>query len=139
MILIALSDYGVTEVAGPSSAPEIMAMAKMLGSDYPGDETAWCGLAMASWCMRAGWKPPVGYLGARNWLTWGLEVKKPTLGDAVVFWRSNPNTWEGHVGLFVAQRGDWIYSLGGNQGNSVVIAAYPASRVLGYRRWGISE
>lgn len=130
----ALKCYGLAETAGPLSSPEIMAMAKELEADYHGDETSWCGLAMAAWEKRAGGKPPAAFLSARSWLGWGEPVEKPGIGDVCVLWREDPNSWKGHVGMFIAERGGLLYLLGGNQGNTVTIASYHANRLLGYRR-----
>lgn len=133
-LLLALADFGVREIPGASSSADIMAMAHFLGASYPTDETAWCGLALASWVKRSGGTPPEGYLGARNWLTWGDPVEDPSLGDVVVLWRTAPAAWEGHVGIFITQRDDEIFLLGGNQGNAVSVMPYPEVRVLGVRR-----
>ncbi len=134
MIHEALADYGLSEMTGPQNCPEIMAWAMTLGISFPNDETSWCGLAMAAWCTRAGHEPPTGFLGARSWLNWGVQADEPKLGDVTVFWRVAPNSWEGHVALFVTRRGGLIYVLGGNQSNSVSIMAYPVARLLGFRR-----
>jgi hypothetical protein len=40
----------------------------------------------------------------------------------------------GHVGFYAGRDGDNVLLLGGNQGNQVSIASFPASRVLGVRR-----
>lgn len=134
LLAIALADYGLTETLGPVDTPEIMAMAAELGVVYPHDEVAWCGLAMAAWVARAGLLPPRDYLSARSWMKWGSATESPRMADIAIFWRGAPDGWEGHVGLFIRQRDALVYVLGGNQGNSVSVSAYPASRVLGYRR-----
>lgn len=132
----ALKTFAITEIGGAKDNPEIMRMADELGitGAYPHDETAWCGLAMAAWVKRAGGVVAQGFLSARAWLAWGVKVENPETLDLVVFWRNSRDSWEGHVGMFIARMGDYIYVLGGNQDNKVCITTYPASRVLGYRR-----
>lgn len=135
LVPVALLDYGVMERPGASNAPEILAMAKDTGAAYMGDATAWCGLAMGAWVTRAGGTPPSGFLAARSWLSWGQPVDgEPQLGDVCVLWRTKPDAWEGHVGIFIARRDSLIYLLGGNQGNTVTITSHRAERLLGYRR-----
>jgi hypothetical protein len=51
-----------------------------------------------------------------------------------VFWRDYATSWKGHVGIVVATDKEWVYVLGGNQGDSVCIAPYPKTRVLGFRK-----
>jgi uncharacterized protein (TIGR02594 family) len=70
---------------------------------------------------------------AKSWLGVGRPVDQPHLGDVVVLWREHPKSWKGHVGLFIRQTPNWVYLLGGNQGNRVSIQAYRRHRVLGYR------
>ena len=135
ILIEALRDYGTREIAGSPASPDILAMARDAGAtSYVSDETAWCGLAMAAWVKRAGGMPPAGFLAARSWLRWGVEAKEPTLGDVVVFWRVAPNSWQGHVAIFVTARNGLIYALGGNQSNMVNITGYKTSELLGYRR-----
>lgn len=137
MIVAALADYGLTEVAGQGSNPEILAMAAAVGAAYPSDDVSWCGLACAYWATRAGLPRPDGFLAARSWLNWGSPIyeglERP--GDVCILWRDQPGSWKGHVGLFVRRTGNLVYLLGGNQGNTVEIAAFKAERVLGIRRW----
>lgn len=136
----ALKSYGLAEVAGTASSPEIMGMAKALGSSYPSDETSWCGLAMAYWLTQAGGTPPKGYLAARTWLNSGEAVDgAPELGDVCVLWRIKPDSWEGHVAVFVARRGHLLYLLGGNQGNVVGITSFPEAMLLGFRRYPVTR
>jgi uncharacterized protein (TIGR02594 family) len=63
----------------------------------------------------------------------GTEVKTPTIGNVVVFWRNKPDSWEGHVALYINEDKDNIFVLGGNQGDQISIAPYHKNRVLGYR------
>jgi uncharacterized protein (TIGR02594 family) len=136
LLLAMLADYGLKEVSGPKSNPELVAMAKDLGFDMEDDSTlAWCSLAMNYYAKKCGYEY-TGKLDARSWLALPkpIVILKPTLGDIVVFWRESASSWKGHVALFVAQDLNLIYCLGGNQGNSLSISAYPRDQVLGYRQ-----
>lgn len=71
--------------------------------------------------------------GAKSWLEWGEKVDIPSRGTVCVFWRVDPNSWQGHVGLFIKNEGDFIWCLSGNSDNRVRIAAYPKNQLLGFR------
>ena len=131
---IALKEFGVKEIAGKSHNSEVLKYFTETGHEWvKDDETAWCS-AFANWvCKKAGLEYS-GALNARSWLNIGCEVDTPEVGDVVVFWRGNPDGWQGHVAFFVRQTKDWIYVLGGNQNNQVKISAYHKNRLLGYRR-----
>lgn len=129
-----LSHYGLKEVDGPQSNPEIIKMGKELGFDIADDSTtAWCSLAMNYYAKKNGYEYS-GALDARSWLKMPILVLKPQLGDVVVFWRESPQSWKGHVGLFIAQDNNIVYVLGGNQNNGINISAYPRDQLLGFRR-----
>lgn len=144
---IAGNELGVREVKGVLHNDRIL---EYLASCDRGtrpwlakDETAWCS-AFANWCMqRAGYRGTFK-LNARSWLRWGVPVDLGDMrpGDVVVLWRlvKLPPTnlsGPGHVGFFVR----WadcpkpiVVLRGGNQGNVVSDAEYPASRIVGVRR-----
>jgi peptidoglycan hydrolase-like protein with peptidoglycan-binding domain len=63
-------------------------------------------------------------------------VDDPAPGDIVIFWRERPDSWKGHVGIFFgfSKNRSLVFSLGGNQKNTVSIQGYNASTVLGFRR-----
>ena len=136
LLKTALSYYGLTEHSGSKHNPTILGFFKLVGHSWvTTDETAWCsaGLgAMAIMCKLEGSKA----LNARSWLDYGKHIKKPRVGDVVVLWRESATSWKGHVGIFISfsEDGKYINILGGNQSNKVCIAAYPASRLLGFRR-----
>jgi uncharacterized protein (TIGR02594 family) len=133
-LFIALKEFGVKEIAGKTHNLEVLKYFTETGHEWvKDDETAWCS-AFANWvCKKAGLEYS-GALNARSWLNIGCEIDTPEVGDVVVFWRGNPDGWQGHVAFFVRQTKDWIYVLGGNQNNQVKISAYHKNRLLGYRR-----
>ena len=77
-------------------------------------------------------------LMARSFLDWGHPVDEPKQGDVLVFERGSSG-WQGHVAFYVSTKvvdGQIVYSvLGGNQGDAVNIREYPASKLLGIRRY----
>lgn len=130
----ALSQYGVREKAGRRHHRAILEYFKAAG--YPSihrDEVAWCA-AFINWVLDKNGLEKSGKLTARSLLSVGKKVDRPKQGDLVVFWRGSRSSWKGHVGLYINDIGDYVYTLGGNQSNQVNISPYPKYRVLGYRR-----
>lgn len=134
LLLSMLADYGLREVPGIHSNPKIIEFFDELGYDVDDDSfTAWCSAAIAYYAKENGYEYNKSLL-ARDWLKYGEVVLQPSPGDVVVFWRDKPDSWKGHVGLFISQDVHNIYTLGGNQNNSISISPYPQERLLGYRR-----
>jgi len=73
---------------------------------------------------------------ARSWLKVGnnVELDKARVGDLAIFWRGSPDSWMGHVAIFLREEDGFIWCLGGNQDDSVCIKKYQTSRLLGIRR-----
>jgi uncharacterized protein (TIGR02594 family) len=134
IVEMALSQYGVKEIPGDRHNKDILKYFSYIGHDWvKDDETAWCSCFMnfvAKMCD----KPMSNKLNARSWLLVGEEPTVPQQGDVVIFWRESPDSWKGHVGIYINEIGDDINVLGGNQNNSVCIKPYPKERLLGYRR-----
>lgn|GEM_PF-2974945 len=96
--------------------------------------TAWCAAFVNATLAQSG-QQGTGKLNARSYLDWGQAVDTPQQGDVAVFSRGDPNGWQGHVGFFDGYNDDGtIRVLGGNQGDSVSIASYNPSSLLGFRR-----
>lgn len=140
---------GVSEVPGTPSNPVILSMLR-LDSGWPGsDEVPWCSAFAnyVAWLLRL---PRSKSLRARSWLGVGTLVSLPDAkpeNDVVILRRGDgspgPEVIEapGHVGFFsgyavVGGPGDRsvVAVLGGNQGNSVSVATFPVSQILGIRR-----
>ena len=134
MLNRALSQYGVSEVAGDKDNPIIVNYFKEIGHSWvKDDETAWCS-AFVNWVAKKEGYEYSGKLNARSWLSMGDPIGHPEVGDVVVLWRNNKSSWMGHVGFFINQNDKYIYILGGNQNNQVCIKPYPKDRLLEYRR-----
>lgn len=128
----AMEELGVSEVNGPGDNPRIVEYLQSTSLGAPlnmNDETAWCS-AFANWCVEKSGYEGTDSAWARDWLNWGVEIDEPEKGCVVVFTRGNG----GHVGFFVDEDDENIFLLGGNQSDSVSIAPYPKSRLLGYRK-----
>lgn len=106
------------------------------GVDIDPRKTPWCA-AFLNALIGASGGEGTGKLNARSFLNYGTPTNTPAEGDIVVFSRGSDPA-KGHVGLYageVTKNGErFIKVLGGNQGDSVSIAEYPASTLLGVRK-----
>lgn len=134
IIKTALAEFGITEKPGiEDNSPRILEYFKEIGQTWvKTDETAWCS-AFVNFIAKVTGHEYTGKLNARSWLDVGEDTDKPEVGDIVVLWREDPDSWKGHVGFFIKTLGNYVWILGGNQGNKVQISRYPLSRLLSYR------
>lgn len=134
MILEGLKLVGIREVPGKGSNPMILQMANEVNADeiYKDDDTAWCGLAHAYVCLKAGKPYLTGWdmLRALKWATWGVKADSAVLGDTLVFKRPGG----GHVGLYVGEDSQTYHVLGGNQSNSYGFTRIAKGRCIAIRR-----
>lgn len=133
---IAVAEIGVKEIKGENDNAQIVAYAKEAGFMHiTDDETPWCSI-FVNWCCMKAELQRTHKANARSWLTVGLPVENPIPGDIVIFWRESSHSWKGHVGIFVgfSKNHQLVFTLGGNQKNSVSIQGYDATKVLGFRR-----
>jgi len=140
---IASRFIGLKELPGKSHNPAILAMLK-LDQEWPeGDEVAWCSALMnwVCWLLRL---PRSKDLRARSWLGVGqaIHINEARPGwDLVILKRGEgpqPGPEEidapGHVGFFSGLDDDKVHLLGGNQGDTVSVAGFARTRILGVRR-----
>lgn len=136
LLKIAFNELGTEEIVGKKHNPEVLKYAKDTKiAGITTDEIPWCS-TFVNWVA---WKAGLQFSGkanARSWLNIGTKVTMPEPGDIVVFWRESPQSWKGHVGVFLGFSADKkrVYCLGGNQGNRVSISGYRANTVLSYQR-----
>ncbi|NOR74366.1 MAG: TIGR02594 family protein [Draconibacterium sp.] len=136
LLKIAFNELGTEEIVGDVDNPEVLKYAKETGiKGITSDEIPWCS-TFINWIA---WKAGLEYskkANARSWLNVGQKVSVPEPGDVVVFWRESPQSWKGHVGIFLGVSTDKkrVYCLGGNQGNRVSVSAYRLNTVLSYQR-----
>lgn len=134
-LIEARKHLGEKEIAGRKHNPQILQWWTLIRAGFTDDETPWCAAFVGGILESVGIKSSRS-AAARSYLNWGAKLRKPELGCIVVFSRGTNN---GHVAFYVGKdsKGNLLV-LGGNQGNAVTIAAYPESRVLGYR-WPAGE
>ncbi len=136
LLKIAFNELGTEEIVGKEDNPEVLKYAKDTKiKGITSDEIPWCS-TFVNWVA---WKSGLQFSGkanARSWLNVGTKVNSPEPGDIVVFWRESPQSWKGHVGIFLGVSPDRkrVYCLGGNQGNRVSVSAYRLNTVLSYQR-----
>lgn len=136
LLRIAFNELGTEEIVGEQNNPEVLKYAHETGiSGITSDEIAWCSTFINWVAMKAGLQY-TKKANARSWLNVGQKVTSPEPGDIVVFWRESPQSWKGHVAIFLGISPDRkrVYCLGGNQGNRVSISAYRLNTVLSYQR-----
>ncbi|MBB5636754.1 uncharacterized protein (TIGR02594 family) [Pedobacter cryoconitis] len=127
--------YGLLEIPGKDSNPNILAWAKEVGVSgwYTNDDIPWCGLFVGVCVQRAGYKT-VGskLLAALEWSKWGIEVGKGQEGfnDILVFKRPGG----GHVGFYCGENDKAFLVYGGNQSNAVGLAWIEKTRLVACRR-----
>jgi uncharacterized protein (TIGR02594 family) len=128
--------YGLTEIVGDSNNQQILNFFGEIGHpEINTDEMSWCS-SYLGWCTKQLNLNGSTALLARSWLEVGLEIADPQVGDLVIFWRETPNSWQGHVAIYLNKNPltNEIYCLGGNQDDKVCVKSYPANQLLGYRR-----
>lgn len=136
LLKIAFGELGTEEIIGNEHNPEVLKYASETNiSGINTDEIPWCSTFVNWVAMKSGLQY-TGKANARSWLSVGVKVIEPEPGDIVVFWRESPESWKGHVGIFLGFSSDKkrVYCLGGNQGNRVSVSAYRANTVLSYQR-----
>lgn len=136
LLKIAFGELGIEEIVGDKHNPEVLKYARETKiAGITTDEIAWCSTFVNWVAMKAGLKY-TGKANARSWLNAGTKVTVPEPGDIVVFWRESPQSWKGHVGIFLGVSTDKkrVYCIGGNQGNRVSVSAYRIENVLSYQR-----
>jgi len=134
LVEIALAEYGKKEIEGSRHNMDIVNYAKESGFLWVNDdETPWCSLFL-NWAAMESNLERSKKANARSWLSVGKEIIAPEIGDIVVFWRNSPESWQGHVGIYINEEGEYVRVLGGNQGDQVNISKYSKKKVLGYRR-----
>jgi len=135
---------GIKETGGAIlSNPLILAMLRLDASWVQDDQTAWCSAFINFICFVLGVQRSHS-LAARSWLLVGTSIPLTDAmvgSDIVILTRgtgkqpgSDVIAAPGHVGFYAGQDEKNVYLLAGNQGDSVNIAPFPKSRILGIRR-----
>ena len=129
---VARAEIGVRGFAAGSSNPRITEY--HAGTNIGGydDKANWCS-SFVQWTLAQAGIAGTGSALARSWLAWGESRDEPRVGCIAVLWRDDPQSWRGHVGLFLRFEGDDVVLLGGNQLEAVREHRYPRSQVLAWR------
>ncbi len=147
MLDLALSEIGTKEFVGKEDNPKVLKFSKETGLDWvKSEETSWCAIFIY-WCVMKSSNAAIELdrpsksraATARAWLQCGLpvEIGKQRLGDIAIFWRESPESWKGHIGIYINDvpgKAGFVNILGGNQGDSVCIKEFSLDRLLGFRR-----
>jgi uncharacterized protein (TIGR02594 family) len=127
----AWSHIGVRETAGKGASAAIVGMYDKAGhGEVTSDEVPWCAAFVGS-CLKDASLPNTGSLLARSYLEYGTKLEEPKVGAIAVFKRGAPPS--GHVAFVTGWGNGNIRVLGGNQGDKVCEANYPADSLLGLR------
>jgi uncharacterized protein (TIGR02594 family) len=129
----AFSALGLSEIAGEEDEPQILAMYAACGhGEIRRDEIAWCA-AYVGWALHRGGLANTGSLLAISYAQY--PGRRFSRGDAIprgaiCVW---PRTGGNHVNFALADLGDTILCIGGNQGNGrgggVTITKYAKDRL----------
>lgn len=127
---------GTREVGGVANNAQVLAMLQLDESWPKSDEVPWCSAFVnyIAWLLRL---PRSKSLMARSWLNVGLPIplNDATPGfDVVIFWRGSRTATTGHVAFYGGITEKGVLALGGNQSDSVSLAEFPVSQILGMRR-----
>ncbi len=123
---------GVREIPGKEANQRILHYFGTFGIvPLQGDETPWCSMGACFAMEQAGYRSPRS-ARARDWLLWGEALTTWRHGCVTVLSRGGDAT-HGHVGFQIGESPQRVLLLGGNQGNTWSIVAYPKHRVIGHR------
>lgn len=128
----AWAELGVREIKGRKHDARVLSYYREAGhAEIGNDEVPWCAAFLGAMLKRGGCESS-GSLMARSYLKWGVPLDEAKPGAVAVLSRgSNPAL--GHVGFIVGAAKGKVFLLGGNQSDSVSIAAFDAKKVLGFR------
>jgi uncharacterized protein (TIGR02594 family) len=126
---IALDELGTQEVRGGEN-PRILDYHTATTLRALEDEVPWCS-SFANWCIFEAGLRGTKSAAARSWLKWGKPCEARP--GAITVLQRGTSTWQGHVGFLLQATKTGLWLLGGNQGDSVNIAIYAPSKLLGYR------
>jgi uncharacterized protein (TIGR02594 family) len=133
-VTFARSQLGRGEIPDRAALQDYL---KTGGANLDPATLAWCAAFVNASLGHAGIKG-TGSNMARSFLNFGSPTTAPKPGDIAVFQRGGPNAATGHVGFYQGRDANGnILVLGGNQGNQVSVAPYPAASLLGYRSVGM--
>jgi uncharacterized protein (TIGR02594 family) len=126
--------HGVREEAGELHNARILEYFRSTSlSPTDGDETSWCAAGI-NHVLRMACILGTNAANARSFVEWGEHCSPWRRGAITVLWREDPKSWKGHVGILTGWDAQFVYLLGGNQGNTWSVRPYPKLKVLA-QRW----
>ena len=129
---LAYAELGQHEVSGSRINPKIAGYFRRAGHpEITDDETPWCAAFVGAMLESVGIRGSRS-LAARSYTRWGVEMGKPSFGAITVLSRGGDPSL-GHVGFLVSWTSSSVTLLGGNQSDSVSVAAFDRARVVGFR------
>lgn len=131
-LTLAVAELGTVEGIGSGNNPKVVRYYADAG--FPGvkdDAVAWCAAFVGAMLKRAGQEPSHS-LAARSYETWGVGLVQPVLG-CIGTKRRGGSAWQGHVTFVVGANKTQIFGLGGNQHDSVSIAAFTRGEFTSFR------
>lgn len=135
---LARTYLGLREYPGNRNNPKILEWWSKVRAAITDDETPWCA-GFVGGVLEECSIVSSRSAAARSYANWGIGLSGPAVGCVAVLWRGSPKGWQGHVGFVVGKDSHGnLAILGGNQGDTVSIAAFPVQRVLAYR-WPASS
>lgn len=130
LILRALYQYGIREE--DVRTKKYFTDLGFVDEFWNADDVPWCA-AFVGWVLKQSNYEYFKTLRARDYISAGTPTDTPILGDLCIFWRGKEDDGvSGHVGFFIAEEGNLIYVLGGNQSDKVCITSYPKNKLIGY-------
>lgn len=118
--------YPVIESEGDNRGPAIDEIIKLCGAGRPGDPYCAIGVNAA---FEAVGIPGTRSAAARSFEWDGgkhfVKLAGPAYGAVTVFWRGAPNKGTGHVGFYLGETANHIYTYGFNQGDDLNESPFP--------------
>lgn len=117
---------GAREIGGDNEGPFVVKY--LNGLSAPG--VSWCS-AFVSYCHKKaaeklgvpmpytydlGAKSTYAQFKAKGWTYNASHNNPPEPGDIIVFWRGDPNGWQGHIGIVEKYNAGIVFSVEGNVG-----------------------
>lgn len=126
-LAIAKKEIGIKEIMNGDN-PRIVEYHSATTLAAVEDSVYWCA-SFVCWCLESAGIQSTKSAWAKSYLSWGYPMDKPETGCIVIFTRGTG----GHVGFYTGEDKEYIYVLGGNQGDQVNISPYSKANFLGYR------
>lgn len=131
---LAIAEIGQREVSGAKSNPRIQAYREMAGIKLEGDDgvVPWCAIFVNAMLASAGIKTSGSGMARSFASSKNFEKLAAPMVGCVTVISSNRGAASGHVFFYTAENGLLFQALGGNQDDSVSIAMFKKSRLVGH-------